>query len=83
MADAARIQFEGFQEAVMPFLLERAYSKRRTEGEMRAMFDEVDLDRCGSSSTSDTWSLQEQVKGWRRFLLIGVLPPLPRSLLMP
>ncbi|CAN0291113.1 unnamed protein product, partial [Hapterophycus canaliculatus] len=42
------VEFEGFQEAVMPFLLERAHSKRRTEGEMRAMFDEIDPDRSGT-----------------------------------
>lgn len=29
----------------MPFLLERAQSKKLTEGEMRAMFDEIDTDR--------------------------------------
>lgn len=38
-------QFEAFQEAVMPFLLERAQSKKLTEGEMRAMFDEIDTER--------------------------------------
>ncbi|CAN0343330.1 unnamed protein product, partial [Pylaiella littoralis] len=42
------VQFEGFQEAVMPFLLERAQSKKLTEGEMRAMFDEIDTDRSGT-----------------------------------
>lgn len=29
----------------MPFLLERAQSKKLTEGEMRAMFDEIDTER--------------------------------------
>lgn len=38
-------QFDGFQEAVMPFLLERTKSKKLTEGEMRAMFDEIDTNR--------------------------------------
>lgn len=32
----------------MPFLLERARAKRLTEGEMRAIFDEIDTDRSGS-----------------------------------
>lgn len=29
----------------MPFLLERAQSKKLAEGEMRAMFDEIDTER--------------------------------------
>lgn len=33
----------------MPFLLERAQSKKLTEGEMRAMFDEIDTDRSVST----------------------------------
>lgn len=32
----------------MPFLLERAGSRRLTEGEMRAIFDIADMDRSGS-----------------------------------
>lgn len=32
----------------MPFLLERAQSKRLTEGEMRSIFDEIDKDRSGA-----------------------------------
>ncbi|CAM9306949.1 unnamed protein product, partial [Ectocarpus sp. 4 AP-2014] len=42
------VEFDGFQEAVMPFLLERTKSKKLTEGEMRAMFDEIDTNRSGS-----------------------------------
>lgn len=32
----------------MPFLLERVQSKRLTEGEMRAIFDAIDTERCGT-----------------------------------
>lgn len=32
----------------MPFLLERAQTKRLTEGEMRAIFDEIDTNHSGA-----------------------------------
>eukprot|EP00903_Cladosiphon_okamuranus_P008645 g8289.t1 len=51
------VQFEGFQEAVMPFLLERARSKKLTEGEMRAMFDEIDTEGSGNIKREEFYYL--------------------------
>lgn len=37
----------------MPFLLERAWSNKLTQGEMKANFDAIDTDRSGSLSREE------------------------------
>ncbi|CAN0455609.1 unnamed protein product [Discosporangium mesarthrocarpum] len=44
------LQFDEFQAAMMPFLLERVMSKQLTEGEMRGLFEELDADKSGTVS---------------------------------
>jgi Ca2+-binding EF-hand superfamily protein len=46
-------QFEEFQEAVMPFLMDKMTSTRLTEVEIRSTFDTIDRDRSGTISREE------------------------------
>lgn len=47
------LQFEEFQEAVMPYVMDRVTSRKPTDADLRATFDAIDVDNSGSISREE------------------------------